>query len=170
MVNLDPDTGDGKLNLDADGFTAGFAVSALYEHSDRTRFGFSYRSKLEPELDGNANFSDLSPTTEAILDAAGLLGANVDVESRQPQSVLAGLYHEFENTSSVTFDVVWADFSDFQLSEIYVSGNQILETDVDYEDIWAFSLGYNRPLVDFTIGEKTEHRDRTGIPVRVSAA
>ena len=150
VVNIDDPLNDGGLNIDTDGFTVGFALSALYEASERTRYGFSYRSELDPELDGNANFSNLTDATEAILDAAGLLGANVDVKSRQPQSILAGLYHEFEDTSSVTFDAVWADFSEFQLSEIYVNNNQITQSDVDYDDIWAFSVGYNRPLTERT--------------------
>ncbi len=150
VVNIDDPTNDGRLNIDTDGFTLGFALSALYEASDRTRYGFSYRSELDPELDGNANFSDLTDATEAIFEAAGLLGANVDVKSRQPQSVLAGLYHEFEDSSSVSFDAVWADFSEFQLSEIYINNNQVTQSDVDYDDIWAFSVGYNRPLTDRT--------------------
>jgi len=150
VVNVDDAANDGKLNIDTDGFTTGFALSALYEASDRTRYGFSYRSELDPELDGNANFSDLTPATEAILDAAGLLGANVDVTSRSPQSILAGLYHEFDDTSSVSFDAVWADFSEFQLSEIYVNNNQVTQSDIEYDDIWAFSVGYNRPLTDRT--------------------
>lgn len=150
VVNIDDAANDGKLNIDTDGFTVGFALSALYEHTDRTRFGFSYRSELDPELDGNTDFSGLTDATEAILDAAGLLGANVDVTSRTPQSILAGLYHEFGDTSSLSFDVVWADFSEFQLSEIYVNDNQVTQSDVDYEDIWAYSVGYNRPLTDRT--------------------
>ncbi len=150
VVNLPPGTEDGNLNIDTDGTEIGFALSALYEHSEKTRFGFSYRSELDPDLDGNADFSNLSPATEAILDAAGLLGANVDVSSRQPQSFLAGLYHEFQNDHNVTFDVLWSDFSEFKLSEIYVSGNQVTESDVDYDDIFAFSAGYNRPINDRT--------------------
>ena len=43
---------------------------------------------------------------------------------------------------------MWSDFSKFKLSEIYVNGNQIVETDPIYEDILAFSIGYNRPISD----------------------
>ncbi|TDJ43617.1 MAG: hypothetical protein E2O51_07875 [Gammaproteobacteria bacterium] len=148
VPNLDPGAGDGRLNIDTDGFTVGYAVSALYEFTDRTRFGISYRSELDAELDGNATFSDLSPTTEAVLNAAGLLNARVDVTSRSPQSIIAGIYHEFGDTSAVTFDVTWADFSEFSLSEIYVNGDQLTETNAIYDDIFAFSVGYNWPVSD----------------------
>lgn len=148
VANIDDPLNDGGLNIDSDGFTTGFALSALYEHNDRTRYGFTYRSELDPELDGEASFSGLTAATETILDAAGLLDATIDVTSRSPQSILAGLYHEFEDTSSVTFDMSWIDFSEFQLSEFYVNDNRISRSDVEYEDIWAFSVGYNRPLTD----------------------
>ncbi len=148
VLNLDPGAGDGHLNIDADGFTVGFAVSALYEFTERTRFGIVYRSELDPELDGNANFSGLSPTTETLLDAAGLLNASVDVKSVSPQSINAGIYHEFDNTSAVTFDVVWADFSEYKLSEIYANGAQLRESNPIYDDIVAFSVGYNWPVSD----------------------
>lgn len=148
VPNFDPGFGDGRLQIDADGGTVGFSLSSLYEFSDRTRIGLVYRSELDAELNGDANFSDLGPTTESILDAAGLLGASVDISSRTPQVINAGLYHEFADGGAVVFDAVWADFSEFKLSEVYVNGDQFIETSVDYDDIYAFSLGYSRPLSD----------------------
>ena len=148
VLNRDPGAGDGRMKIDADGLTVGFSVSGLYEFTERTRFGMSYNSEIDPEMDGTAKFSDLSPTTEAALDAAGLLNARIDVNSRTPQSITAGIYHEFEDTSSVSFDLVWADFSEFKLSEIFVNGNQLIESDPIYDDIFAFSVGYNRPMSD----------------------
>jgi len=82
VLNLDPGFDDGSLNLDADGWTGGFSFSMLYEFNDRTRFGAVYRSELDPDLDADLNFSNLSPTTEAALDAAGLLTASSSVSSR----------------------------------------------------------------------------------------
>jgi len=153
VPNLDPGFGDGRLKIDTDGATVGFSLSSLYEFNSKTRFGLVYRSELDPDLDGNAEFSDLAPTTESVLDAAGLLNASINVTSRQPQSVLAGLYHEFADAGAIVFDVVWADFSEFTLSEIYVNGDQFVESSVNYDDIFAFSVGYNRPVSDrITIG------------------
>lgn len=153
VPNVDPGIGDGQLTIDADGTTVGFSLSSLYEFSDRTRFGLVYRSEIDAELEGKAKFSDLGPTTESILDAAGLLDASVDIDSRTPQAINAGIYHEFADGGAVVFDAVWADFSEFKLSEIYVNGDQLIETSVEYDDIFGFSAGYNRPVSDrWTIG------------------
>ena len=148
VPNIDPGFGDGRLQIDADGGTVGFSLSSLYEFSDRTRIGLVYRSELDAELDGDANFSELGPTTESILDAAGLLGASVTINSRTPQAINAGVYHEFADGGALVFDVLWADFSEFKLSEIFVNGDQLIESSVEYDDIYAFSVGYNRPVSD----------------------
>jgi len=148
VPNIDPGFGDGRLDIDADGTTVGFSLSSLYEFSDKTRIGLVYRSELDAELEGDAKFSDLGPTTEAILDAAGLLDAKVDINSRTPQAVTAGLYHEFADGGAVVFDAIWADFSEFKLSEIYVNGDQLTESTTNYDDIYSFSVGYSRPISD----------------------
>jgi len=148
FLNVDEPTQDGKLNIDTDGFTVGFGLSALYEVNEKTRFGLVYRSELDPELDGKAKFSNLTPKTEEILDTAGLLNAKIDVTSRSPQAITAGMYHEFADTSVLVFDLIWADFSEFKLSEIYVNGNQTVEAEAIYDDIFGISIGYNRRLND----------------------
>lgn len=147
VPNVD-DPSDGQLAIEADGFTLGFSLSTLYEFSDKTRVGLVYRSELDPSLEGSASFSGLTATTENILEAAGLLNATVDVVSRTPQAINAGIYHEFADAGAVTFDFVWSDFSEFKLSEIYVNGSQLIETDPTYEDIFAVSAGYSRPIND----------------------
>ncbi|MGI9291665.1 MAG: OmpP1/FadL family transporter [Gammaproteobacteria bacterium] len=152
-----PNPSDAKLEIDADGYTLGFGFSTLYEFTDRTRIGFNYQSELDPTLDGDLDFSNLTSTTAAALDFVGLLGSSIDVETASPQRASVGIYHEFENAHAATFDVAWIDFSDFKLAEIYVSGSndtdyQLNESDFDYDDIWAYIAGYSFPLSDrFTL-------------------
>lgn len=145
---LDPGFGEGTMEIDTDGATVGFGVSALYELTDRTRVGLVYHSELDPELDGKAKFRGLGPNTEMLFDNAGLLGADVDSSSRTPQAIVAGIYHEFDNDHAVTVDVIWADFSEFKLSEQYINGTSISDTDVDYDDVVAVSASYTWPLND----------------------
>lgn len=150
VPNIDPGYGDGSLNVDTDGLSVGFGLSALYEFNDRTRMGFNYLSEIEPSLDGRAKFSDLGPITEEILDAAGLLNAKVDVTSRQPQSVTLGIHHDRPNGHTVTADVAWSDFSRFTIAEIYIDGEQIVENQQSYDDVLAFTASYGWPINDRT--------------------
>jgi len=136
---------NGVMDIDSDGVTVGFGLSALYEFNDTTRFGISYQSELDAELDGKAKFSTRSTATTGSL---AIPNKNIDIESRSPQSILVGAYHEFGNGSAATIDIAWVDFSRFKLSELFFDGNQVTENPIDYDDIWALSIGYSMPVND----------------------
>ncbi len=145
---LDPGFKDGKAELDTDGFDVGFGLSMLYEINDTTRWGLNYLSEIEPSLDGDSDYSGLGPNTQAALEKAGILGADVEVNSRTPQSLIFGLYHEFDNDHAFTVDLAWSDFSRFRLSEFYFNGETMAETEEEYQDIWATSIGYSWPIAE----------------------
>ena len=93
VLNLPPGSADGQMVIDVDGTTVGYSASMLYEFTEQTRFGAVYRSELNPDLEGSLNFSGLTPATEDLLQAAGVLDAVPTATSRSPQSVNAGIYH-----------------------------------------------------------------------------
>jgi len=148
VLNIDPGYDDGTLSIETDGLSAGFGLSMMYDISESTRLGAIYRSEIKPELEGKAKFSGLGPVTSAILEKAGLIDAKVDVTSRQPQSITAGISHDFENGHTLTADAVWAEFSEFTLAEIYVNGDQIIENVQSYDNILAFSTSYSWPVAN----------------------
>jgi long-chain fatty acid transport protein len=139
---------DGKLEIESDDVAFSFGLSALYEFTDKTRVGLVYKSENDNTMSGDAKFSGLGPNTETFLDNAGLLNASVDNSSVWPQSLSAGLFHEFDNRSAVTLDVSWLDVSEFVLTETYVNGDLVLEHDIDYDDVWTVGGSYSRPLGD----------------------
>jgi long-chain fatty acid transport protein len=143
---FDPGFGDGKSELETDGFEVGFGLSTLYQSSDRTRWGLTYQSEIEPDQDGDSDFSNLGPNTETVMKRLGIIGADINVESTSPQSVLTGVYHEFSNNHAVTVDVAWIDFSNFRLSEYYFNGEALAESDPNYDDIYAISSSYTWPV------------------------
>jgi long-chain fatty acid transport protein len=145
---FDPGYGDGRSEIETDSVEFGFGLSALYQSSNRTRWGLAYQSEINPEQDGDNDLSGLGPNTEAVMDRLGILNADVTVESTSPQSVLAGMYHEFTNDHAVTVDLVWVDFSQFLLSEFYFNGEALAETDTSYNDIYALSTSYSWPASD----------------------
>ena len=143
---FDPGFGDGKSELETDSFEVGFGLSTLYQSSDRTRWGLTYQSEIEPDQDGDSDFSGLGPNTEAVMERLGIIGADINVESTSPQSVLAGVYHEFTNNHAVTVDLAWIDFSNFRLSEYYFNGVALAEDNTRYDDIYAITTSYTWPV------------------------
>ncbi len=165
---LDPGFADGSSELETDGFDVGFSLSSLYEYSDRTRFGLVYMSELDPTQDGEAKFRGLGPNTEQVLEQAGFIGADVEVKSTTPQALLLGLYHEFTNDHAITFDLIWSDFSEFELSEYYFDGEQFTANTAEWQDLWAASASYGWPVNDrwqmsvggFVSSDMVEDEDR----------
>jgi long-chain fatty acid transport protein len=145
---FDPGFGDGLSELKADSFELGFGLSALYQSSDRTRWGLSYNSEINPSRGASNELSGLGPNTEAVLQRLGLLERNLTIESTSPQSIIAGVYHEFGNSAAVTLDLAWVNFSKFRLSEFYFDGESFARNNSRYNDIYALSASYTWPAAD----------------------
>ena len=142
----DPGFGDGRSKIETDSVEYGWGASTLYQYSDRTRFGLTYQSKIEQEQEGDNQFSNLGPRTEEIFKSRGLLGQDVTVTGTRPQSVLLGMYHEFENAHAFTVDLIWNDFSEFRLSEFYFDGESYPESKEEYNDLYAITASYSFPV------------------------
>ena len=102
--NIGP-RGDGRMKLDEDGVGGGFTLSSLYELSPDTRFGITYRSEIEIDLDGTPELKNASNAYLIALNNQGLLGEDVDVDFTIPQQVQLGLFHQINDRYSFTADV-----------------------------------------------------------------
>jgi long-chain fatty acid transport protein len=143
---LDPGFGDGRSKTEADSLEVGFGLSTLYQSSERTRWGLTYSSEINPRRDADNELSGLGPNTERAMQRLGVLDADLTVESTSPESIVAGVYHEFADRSAVTADLAWINFSNFRLSEFYYNGQSFIPSDTDYNDIYAFSASYSWPV------------------------
>jgi len=143
---FDPGFGDGRSKLEADSVEVGFGLSALYQSSERTRWGLTYSSEINPSRNADNELSGLGPSTEAVMRRLGILDADLSIESTMPESIVAGLYHEFANDAAVTADVVWVNFSDFRLSEFYYNGQSFARSNPRYDDVYAVSASYSWPV------------------------
>lgn len=143
---FDPGFGDGKAKLEADSFEVGFGLSTLYQQSDHTRWGLTYQSEIEPEQNADIKRSGLGPNTQTVMEQLGIIGSDVKVRSTSPQSVLAGVYHQFPNNHALTVDLAWINFSSFQLSEYYFNGEALSENEAKYKDIYSLTTSYTWPV------------------------
>ncbi len=145
---FDPGFGDGRSKVEADSVEVGFGLSTLYQSSDRTRWGLTYQSEINPSRDADNELTGLGPNTESVMRRLNILDADITIESTSPQSMLAGVYHEFTNDAAVTVDLAWINFSEFRLSEFYYNGQSFARNDPSYNDIYALSTSYSWPVSD----------------------
>jgi long-chain fatty acid transport protein len=143
---FDPGFGDGRSKVEADSVDVGFGLSMLYQSSERTRWGLTYSSEIRPSRNADNTLSGLGPNTEAAMRRLGILDADLTIESTSPESMFAGVYHEFANNAAVTVDLAWINFSDFRLSQFYYNGQAFVPSNARYNDIYALSASYTWPV------------------------
>jgi long-chain fatty acid transport protein len=143
-----PGQPDGTMRLKDADFGVGFRLGALYEATATTRFGLAYSSSTTSHFSSTPEFSGLTPQRQAVLDATGVLTQTVSLESRFPQALLAGAYHQFSTGAFATLDVGWVDFSEFGLTQASLGNTAITTSNARYNDIWAGSAGLGWPVSD----------------------
>lgn len=147
VLNLfDPGFGDGRSKVEADSVELGFGLSTLYQSSERTRWGLTYSSEINPSRDADNELTGIGPRTEEAMRRLNIYDTDITIESTSPQSALAGVYHEFTDNSAVTVDLAWINFSNFRLSEFYYNGQSFARSDPQYNDIYAVSTSYSWPV------------------------
>jgi long-chain fatty acid transport protein len=146
VLNIPPGSADGSFKLKADGLGMGVSVGILYELTDHTRVGLTYRSKVAMTDKGKPEVSGLTPERLAILNQFGALNQEISVETSTPQVVNAGVFHDFGNGWSLSLDVAWVDFSEWGLENVTIGDSSISTQPVNYKDIWAVSLGVSYEL------------------------
>ncbi len=162
-LGLVPQGSDGYLELKGDSWGYGFNIGALYEFNRNSRIGINYRSRVDQDLEGDADFSSVP---------AGLapfpVFKNVDVSSNiiLPDTLSLSFYHRINPAWAVMGDVTWTDWS--VLDEIRFSFDNPYQSDGVTTTAWKDSFRYSLGL-SFTPDERWTFRaglayDETPIP------
>lgn len=144
-------------NAGLEGFTAvrgddsswGWNAGVLYEFSDDTRVGLSYRSTVDYTLEGSVRFR---PATSTNLVGAGIIAAAsapggplatgpASVDLKLPDIATASLYHRMGQVE-LTADIAWTGWSSIQELRIVRDTGQVLSvTPERWEDTWRYAVG-----------------------------
>jgi len=129
---------------EADDWDVSWSIGALWNITDRTRFGISYHAELDPELEGDVN-SDILPTA-LIPTLPPFSDARGDVTLDLPDTVELGLYHRFNDHWGLALGAVWTDWDDFQRLEAFIPAggapfDPLLFREENFESGWRYSIG-----------------------------
>ena len=132
-----PAQGDGRLKLKDDAFGFGINLGAMFELTENTRLGLSYRSEVDLEFEDALEFSNLGPALKP------LEGTKADLDLNVPQSILLGVHHDINDDWSIMASIAWQEWSAFGKQEISVTSPDPadIEKDLDFDDTWHFALG-----------------------------
>ncbi|QFU00371.1 47 kDa outer membrane protein precursor [Halomonas sp. THAF5a] len=142
---------DGFAEVTGDDWGYGYTLGVLYQATDRTRLGASYRSEIDLTLDGEVNYSSDNVTGQQVLAGAQAQGRLRDgggtADLTTPANLNLGVYHQLTDRLALMANAEWTEWSSFdELVVEFEDGSAPSRTEENWDDTWAFSVGANYAL------------------------
>ncbi len=136
---------DSQVEVAGDDFSFGFNLGLLYQPTNMTRIGASYRSKVKHDLKGKVKY-DLHAGLAPALGFTGNRFEDRDIRAsvELPDSVSLSLAHKVNSKLEILADVTWTQWSTFQeLRIVDTTGAEVTNTPEEWKDVTRVSLGAN---------------------------
>ena len=140
-VNTLLEPGDGRLKYDASDVGYGYNLGVLFELSPQTRVGVTYVSQVKLEFKDDLRFKNLGPVLEGLLNATGLLDAQLKIDMTIPAQLSVGAYHALTDKFALVGTVNWQNWSKFGQPEIAVADSNTVTANLDYKDTYHAGIG-----------------------------
>jgi long-chain fatty acid transport protein len=158
---------EGFTKLTGDGTDVGWNVAARWAGASGFRFGGSFRSRMNPEIEGEVDFT--VPAAVAALFPDGGASATIPL----PATLAVGVGYVSKGKCEGEFDIVWTDWSAFDRLQIDIEnetsfmGTPVV-TDVDeieeWDDTYSFRFGYAYHVNDRHEWRAGAYFDRNPVP------
>jgi long-chain fatty acid transport protein len=136
--NLDPKLGDGRLKYDDTDFAVQGNFGVMIEPSAKTRIGLRYLTETKLDFKSRIYMSGVGPEIAEVMKGVGEL----DLDMKMPQSLMGGIFHQFNDQWAFLGSVGWDDFSEFERVHVKVDGtgvNRVVHA--NFDDVWHFGVG-----------------------------
>jgi len=134
-------TSDGSMQVNGDDWGFGFNLGVLFELSEHTRFGFTYRSKVEHTLSGQASFT-YPAAAPGVGTASGLVNQGVRLNLDMPASAALSGYHQIGKWGLMG-DVTWTQWSTLDELRIDYANAGVADdvTTLNWDDTFRIAVG-----------------------------
>ena len=136
--------GTAGVAMEGDTVDVGYQLSALYELSDKTRFGVNYRSEINHKLKGEIESPNMPSLYNPIY--------NQDITARidTPALFSVGAYHEINDKWAVMAEYQRVFWNSFDSIDIYGQdrGGMISSTPEHWEDANFYAIGASYQIDD----------------------
>lgn len=162
-----PQQADGYVEFEGDNFdniSTGFNLGLKYKISEAGTIGFSYRSEVDIEVEGDADFT--VPSSASFVFAGNLfLDSGINAEVTLPASASLSYAHKVDKITYLA-DLTWMGWSSFdELRIIYDNTTQpdSLTTE-EWDDVMRYSLGLDYQYSDETVYRVGVAYDESPVP------
>lgn len=132
-----PQSADGELEVTGNDWGVGYNLGLLYEPRQGTRLGLAYRSGINYNLEGDADFS--VPTSAGILTRSGrFVDTGVEASLKTPDSLSLGFYQQVTPQIALTGDFTWTNWSRFE--ELRIRYDNPIQPDSVQPENWEDTL------------------------------
>lgn len=145
-------TPDGRLKYEATHVGFGGNAGLHFEIDEWTRFGVIYRSQVDHGFDDVPSFARIGPNLTTILDRAGVLGANLGLDTSVPQEVMLSLFRQVTDDLALMGNFGWQDWSEFGAISVSLASAppRGLGVDTGFDDTFHGAVGLH-----YRLGEPT---------------
>lgn len=150
-LGLVPQLSDGYGVVKGDDWGVGYNFGAAFDYCEGSRMGLSWHSKVDINLEGNADFT--VPANAMPLTATGLFTDTTGQAAiTLPDYANFGWIHQFSKEWSVLGEVQWTHWSRFRELRIdFGSAQPDSVVSEDWDNTWRYSVAVNyRPIDSLT--------------------
>jgi long-chain fatty acid transport protein len=161
---------DGKLRISDADWAMQYNLAVMLEPTDRTRIGIRYLTETDLDFKDAPDISgielpgpDDTPDTDFTTASSGL-----DLGIKMPQTIHAGIHHQWNDDLALLGSVGWEEFSKFGKVQVGLDDTGVTTTlDEDFRDVWHFGVGAEykyKPKWELTAGftlDSSMSSDRT---------
>lgn len=151
--------------LTGDDWGYGYTLGALFQVTEQTRLGASYRSKVDLTLEGDLAVRGTDPVSDGAVQAGLVSGTGGKADLTTPASLNLGVYHQFTDRLALMANAEWIEWSHFdELVVEFDDGRAPSRTEENWDDTWALSVGANYALNEQWLLRVGAGYDPTPIP------
>ncbi|MBB3233065.1 OmpP1/FadL family transporter [Halomonas stenophila] len=132
--------------LTGDDWGYGYTLGALFQATERTRFGVSYRSEIDLTLEGDLDVDGTDPLSEGAIDAGRVSDTGGSADLTTPANLNLGVHHQLTDRLALMANAEWTEWSSFDELVVEFDDGSESRTTENWDDTWAFSVGANYTL------------------------
>ncbi len=124
LATPSPQRRDSFVKVKGDDWSYGWNAGAIFQITEATRLGLSYRSQIHQNLRGDVDFSNLPAVFSAIPALRAQFGnGSISAKVTLPDSASASVAHNLNNEWQLLGDLTWTNWSKFEnLTIVRTSG------------------------------------------------
>ncbi|PLX41502.1 MAG: hypothetical protein C0609_11100 [Deltaproteobacteria bacterium] len=144
-LGFTPQGDDGKVSLQADSFGYGWNVGMMFNIDDTSRLGFSYRSKIKHDAEGDADFS-VPADVRATLNGMGATDLYVDVDASAsitlPAMAVLAYFNQVTPKLALMGNIVWTQWDTMdELVAEFDNDQPDNVTVMEWENSFRYAIG-----------------------------